>query len=60
MVLVGMASVRYIATLLYGVKATDVAMLAFPSCAILAAAVLAALPGGAARGANRPGDDTRD
>ena len=40
----GMASVRYIATLLYGVKATDLAMLAFPSCAILAAAVVAALP----------------
>jgi ABC-type antimicrobial peptide transport system permease subunit len=40
----GMASVRYIATLLYGVKATDVAMLAFPTGAILAAAVLAALP----------------
>jgi predicted permease len=40
----GMASVRYIATLLYEVKATDVAMLAFPSCAILAAAVVAALP----------------
>jgi predicted permease len=40
----GMASVRYIATLLYGVQATDVAMLAFPSCAILAAAVVAALP----------------
>ncbi len=40
----GIASVRYIATLLYGVDATDLAMLAFPSCAILAAAVLAALP----------------
>ena len=40
----GMASVRYIATLLYGVKATDVAMLAFPTGAIMAAAVLAALP----------------
>ena len=40
----GMASVRYIATLLYEVKATDLAMLAFPSCAILAAAVVAALP----------------
>jgi predicted permease len=40
----GMASVRYIATLLYGVKATEVAMLAFPTGTILAAAVLAALP----------------
>jgi putative ABC transport system permease protein len=40
----GMMSVRYVATLLYEAKATDVAMLAFPSCAILAAAVLAALP----------------
>jgi putative ABC transport system permease protein len=40
----GMVSVRYIATLLYEVKATDLAMLAFPSCAILAAAVVAALP----------------
>jgi putative ABC transport system permease protein len=40
----GMTSVRYIATLLYGVKATDLAMLAFPSCTILAAAVVAALP----------------
>jgi hypothetical protein len=39
-----MASVQYTATLLYRVKATDVAMLAFPSCAILAPVLLAALP----------------
>jgi hypothetical protein len=36
--------VRYIATLLYQVKPTDVAMLALPSFTILAAALLAALP----------------
>jgi predicted permease len=40
----GMASVRYISALLYGVKATDPAMLALPSLTILAAALLAALP----------------
>jgi predicted permease len=40
----GMASVRYIETLLYGVKATDLGILLLPSLAILAAAVLAALP----------------
>jgi putative ABC transport system permease protein len=40
----GMASVRYIETLFYQVKATDVGMLAFPSLTILAAALLAALP----------------
>jgi hypothetical protein len=40
----GMASVRYIETLLYGVKATDVTMLALPSLTIVAAALLAALP----------------
>jgi hypothetical protein len=39
-----MASVRYIETLLYQVKPTDPTMLAVPSSAILAAAVLAALP----------------
>ena len=41
----GMASVRYIETLLYEVKATDLSVLALPALAILAAAVLAALPG---------------
>jgi ABC-type antimicrobial peptide transport system permease subunit len=40
----GMASVRYIETLFYQVKATDVGMLALPSLAILAAAILAAVP----------------
>jgi ABC-type antimicrobial peptide transport system permease subunit len=40
----GMASVRYIEALLYGVKATDLAVLAVPSLTILAAALLAALP----------------
>jgi hypothetical protein len=39
-----MASVRYIETLLYQVKPTDLAMLALPAFAILAAAFLAALP----------------
>ncbi len=41
---IGMGSVRYIATLLYGVKATEPGILAIPSLAILGAAVLAALP----------------
>jgi predicted permease len=40
----GMASVRYIETLLYQVKATDVGVLALPSLTILAAALLAAVP----------------
>jgi ABC-type antimicrobial peptide transport system permease subunit len=40
----GMASVRYIETLLYEVKGTDVGMLMVPSLTILAAASLAALP----------------
>jgi ABC-type antimicrobial peptide transport system permease subunit len=43
-VALGMASVRYIETLFYQVKATDVGMLALPSLAILGAALLAALP----------------
>jgi predicted permease len=42
--LLGVASVRSIETLLYQVKPTDLAMLALPSVAILAAAMLAALP----------------
>ncbi|MEX2263775.1 MAG: ABC transporter permease [Bryobacteraceae bacterium] len=41
---VGMASVRYIETLLYRVNATDLAMLALPSLTILAAALVAAVP----------------
>jgi predicted lysophospholipase L1 biosynthesis ABC-type transport system permease subunit len=40
----GMASVRYIETLLYQVKPTDMAMLAIPSLIIFAAALLAAVP----------------
>ena len=40
----GMVSVRYIEQLFYQVKATDLPMLAFPSLAIFAAALLAALP----------------
>jgi predicted permease len=40
----GMASVRYIEALFYQVKATDLGMLALPSLAIFAAALLAALP----------------
>jgi predicted permease len=40
----GVISVRYISTLLYQVKATDAGMLAVPSLAIFAAAVVAAMP----------------
>jgi predicted permease len=40
----GMASVRYIQTLLYQVKAGDLGLMALPALAILAAALLAALP----------------
>jgi predicted permease len=40
----GMASVRYIESLFYQVKATDLTMLAFPSLTLLAVALLAALP----------------
>ena len=40
----GVASERYLETLLYQVKATDVTMLALPAVTIFAAAVLAALP----------------
>jgi predicted permease len=40
----GMASARYIETLLYHVKATDLGTLALPSLTIFAAALLAALP----------------
>jgi ABC-type antimicrobial peptide transport system permease subunit len=40
----GLASVRYIESLFFQVKATDPAMLALPLFAILAAALLAALP----------------
>ena len=40
----GIASTRYIASLLYQVKATDPGALAFPSLIILATALLAAVP----------------
>ncbi len=40
----GVFAARYIESLLYQVKATDLAMLAFPSLTIVAAALLAALP----------------
>ena len=40
----GMTSARYIQSLLYQVKASDVGMLAVPSITILAAAALAAVP----------------
>jgi ABC-type antimicrobial peptide transport system permease subunit len=40
----GLASARYIESLLYQVKSTDAGMLALPSITILAAALLAALP----------------
>jgi ABC-type antimicrobial peptide transport system permease subunit len=39
----GLGSVRFVDTLLYGVKATDLGMLALPSLAILFAALTAAL-----------------
>jgi predicted lysophospholipase L1 biosynthesis ABC-type transport system permease subunit len=41
---VGIASTRYIASLLYQVKTTDLRVLAFPSLIILATALLAAVP----------------
>jgi putative ABC transport system permease protein len=40
----GMASVRYVQTLLFGVKGTDPSMLIAPVLVLLAAALLAALP----------------
>jgi ABC-type antimicrobial peptide transport system permease subunit len=40
----GMASARFIASLFYQVKATDLPMLVFPSLALFAVALLAALP----------------
>jgi putative ABC transport system permease protein len=41
---IGIASVRYVESLLYQVRPTDLAMLALPSLTILAAALLASLP----------------
>jgi ABC-type antimicrobial peptide transport system permease subunit len=43
-VALGMASARYLESLLYQVKATDFDVLALPSLTILAAALVAALP----------------
>ncbi|HZY63991.1 MAG TPA: ADOP family duplicated permease, partial [Edaphobacter sp.] len=43
-VALGMASVRYVATLLYGVKGYDPAMLVLPAFVLLTVALLAALP----------------
>ncbi len=40
----GMSSIRYVETLFYQVKGTDLPMLALPSLAIVAAALLASLP----------------
>jgi hypothetical protein len=40
----GIGSVRYIETLFYRVKITELGVLALPSLAILAAALVAALP----------------
>jgi putative ABC transport system permease protein len=40
----GMSSIRYVETLFYQVKATDLPMLELPSLAIVAAALLASLP----------------
>ncbi|MGB6686999.1 MAG: ABC transporter permease [Terracidiphilus sp.] len=40
----GMASVRYVQTLLFGIKGTDPSMLIAPALVLLAAALLAALP----------------
>ena len=42
--LIGLASTRYIETLLFEVRATDWIRLALPSAIILAAAMLAAVP----------------
>jgi Mg/Co/Ni transporter MgtE len=43
-VLLGLVSVRYVEALLYGVKATDVSMVAVPCAVLLSAALLASLP----------------
>jgi ABC-type antimicrobial peptide transport system permease subunit len=40
----GVASVRYVETLLFGVKGSDPGMLALPALVLFAAALLAALP----------------
>ena len=43
-VVLGMASVSYVQTLLFGVKGTDPSMLIAPALVLLATALLAALP----------------
>ena len=43
-IILGMASVRYVQTLLFGVQGTDPSMLIVPTLVLLAAALLAALP----------------
>lgn len=43
-VVAGIGSARYVGTLLFGIKPTDLAVLAIPSIAILAAALLTAVP----------------
>jgi ABC-type antimicrobial peptide transport system permease subunit len=43
-IILGIASIRFIETLLFEVKATDVGVLALPTVAMLAVALLAALP----------------
>ena len=40
----GIVSSRYVESLLYGVRATEARMLAFPALVVLAAAVVAAIP----------------
>jgi Mg/Co/Ni transporter MgtE len=42
--LMGLVSVRYVESLLYGVKGTDVSMLVVPCAVLLSAALLASLP----------------
>ena len=53
----GMASVRYIESLLYQVKATDLAMLALPVADDSRGGVAGRAAGGDPRGANRSGHD---
>jgi Mg/Co/Ni transporter MgtE len=43
-ILLGFVSVRYVEALLYGVKGTDVSMLAMPCAVLLGATLLASLP----------------
>ncbi|HYO82033.1 MAG TPA: FtsX-like permease family protein [Bryobacteraceae bacterium] len=43
-VAIGLACERYVRSMLFGVEATDVAMLALPAAVILAVAIVAALP----------------